>query len=353
MQSNFRAYKTRMATTLDVFIDDAARAGTAMQLADNAYDSLMSAFAILVSSEAAAAKERYDKAVATFNRALMLAIGILAAACALSILISLAMTRRILGPLGQAVRVTKQVAAGDLTARIDVHSADETGQLSESLQHMNASLASIVADVRTSAHAVAISAAEISTGNDQLSQRTSTQAANLEETAASLEQLSATVTNNADNTKEANELASGAARLAVKGGEITVQAVAAMNGITENSRRIADIIRVMEGISFQINLLALNAAIYAARAGTGGRAFAVVASEVRSLALRSAESAKQIKSLINESVTTIEGGAMLVNEVGRTMQEIVESFQKVSSLVANIAATLLRHLLRPGERRCW
>jgi len=206
------------------------------------------------------------------------------------------------------------------------------------LKEMNASLAGIVSNVRAGANSIAIAAKEISIGNDELSQRTSEQASSLEETAASLEELTSTVRQNAEHSMQANQLASTACDIATKGGQDVAQVVITMGDIAESSKKIVDIIGVIESIAYQTNLLALNAAVEAARAGEQGRGFAVVASEVRNLARRSADAAKDIKSLIAESVSKVDNGSELVNKAGKTMNEIVSSIKKVSDISAEIAA---------------
>ncbi|MCH8180926.1 MAG: MCP four helix bundle domain-containing protein [Proteobacteria bacterium] len=248
------------------------------------------------------------------------------------------LVRSITQPIRQAVQVAQTVAAGDLSSRIAVRSRDETGQLLDALKAMNDSLVGIVASVRLSSDSIATGSAQIATGNADLSQRTEEQAANLEETAASMEQLSSTVRQNSDTARQANQLARSASEAAVRGGEVVAQVVGTMGRITESSRKIADIIGVIDGIAFQTNILALNAAVEAARAGEQGRGFAVVAAEVRSLAQRSAGAAKEIKTLIGESVETVATGSRLVTDAGQSMDDIVHQVQRVTDLMAEISA---------------
>jgi methyl-accepting chemotaxis protein len=236
------------------------------------------------------------------------------------------------------VGVAQRVAAGDLTARIEVTHSDEAGQLLAALKQMNDSLVKVVGNVRLASDSIATGSSEIATGNQDLSQRTEQQASALEETAASMEELGSTVRQNADNAKQANQLALGASSVATKGGEVVNQVVETMKGINDSSKKISDIIGVIDGIAFQTNILALNAAVEAARAGEQGRGFAVVASEVRSLAQRSADAAKEIKGLIGASVEKVEGGTRLVTEAGKTMTEIVGSVQRVSDIIGEITA---------------
>ena len=261
---------------------------------------------------------------------------------ALSVLIAtvagIAVTSSITKPIEGAVRLAAAVAAGDLTQRIDASGNDEIAKLLSALGHMNLSLGAIVHQVRESSENIASGSSQIATGNSDLSQRTEEQASALQQTAATMEELSSTVKNNADNAKLANQLASGASEMAVKGGGVVNQAVDTMRGINASSKRIADIISVIDGIAFQTNILALNAAVEAARAGEQGRGFAVVASEVRSLAQRSAGAAKEIKSLIEASVVQVELGSRQVDEAGSAMSEIVAAFKRVGDIVAEISA---------------
>lgn len=234
--------------------------------------------------------------------------------------------------------VAQLAAQGDLTQRIPVASQDELGKMSEALNSMFENVAQVVGTVRQSADQVATASGEISQGNDDLSQRTSDQASSLEETSASMEEMTSTVKQNADNAKQANQLAIAAREVAEKGGKVTSDAVEAMSEINKSSKKIADIINVIDEIAFQTNLLALNAAVEAARAGEQGRGFAVVATEVRNLAQRSAGAAKEIKDLINESVQKVGDGSELVNQSGKTLDEIVSSVKRVTDIISEITA---------------
>jgi methyl-accepting chemotaxis protein len=253
-------------------------------------------------------------------------------------LIGRLIVRSITAPIEQAVALAKQVAAGDLTCHIAVTSRNETGQLLDALGDMNDSLRHIVAEVRSGTESITIGSGQIAAGNADLSSRTEQQASALEETASSMEEITGTVKHNADNAWQANHLATTASEVAAKGGESVKQVAATMSEINDASKRIADIIGVIDGIAFQTNLLALNAAVEAARAGEQGRGFAVVATEVRGLAQRSAAAAKEIKELISDSVEKVDAGAKLADQAGATMDEIVASVRRVSDIVAEISA---------------
>ena len=259
-------------------------------------------------------------------------------ALVLGVLAAYAVTRSITRPLNEAVAVANAVAAGDLSSKIEVDSSNETGRLLQALKHMNENLRGLVNKVRSSADSIATGTAEIASGNLDLSSRTEEQASSLEETAASMEELTSTVKQNAENAKQANQLAISASAVAVKGGAVVSQVVNTMSSINDSSKKIADIIGVIDGIAFQTNILALNAAVEAARAGEQGRGFAVVASEVRNLAQRSAAAAKEIKALIGDSVEKVGTGTKLVDEAGKTMAEIVTSVKRVTDIMSEIAA---------------
>jgi len=257
---------------------------------------------------------------------------------ALSLAIGFQLVRSISRSLAEAMRVANNIAGGRLNNRIDRISRDEVGRLLESLAHMDAKLSEVVADVRAGSESVSTAARQIAQGNDDLSQRTQEQASSLEETAASMEEMTATVKQNAENASHANQLARGAREQAEHGGAVVSKAVEAMGAISASSQKIADIVGLIDEIAFQTNLLALNAAVEAARAGDQGRGFAVVASEVRNLAQRSALAAKEIKTLIGDSVERVKMGSGLVDESGRALSTIVEGIKKVTDIVAEIAA---------------
>jgi methyl-accepting chemotaxis protein len=259
-------------------------------------------------------------------------------AVALAGLIALLISRSVTVPVAEAVRVAEALARGDLSMDIETRSSDEVGRLMDALKGTVQQLAAMVGRIKETSDRVGAASRELVQGNADLSSRTEQQASALEETSASVQQMTATVSQNAQNAQQANEFAAQASGVAAKGGETVKQAVGSMNGITAASKKIADIIGVIDGIAFQTNILALNAAVEAARAGEQGRGFAVVAAEVRSLAQRSAAAAKEIKDLITDSVARVEAGSRQVNDAGQTMLEIVESVQKVSALVAEISA---------------
>ena len=256
----------------------------------------------------------------------------------LGLVLAWLLVRSITHPLRRAVEVAEAVAAGDLTSRIDVTTKDETGQLMHALKGMNGSLAKVVGEVRHGTDAIATASGQIAAGNQDLSSRTEEQASSLEQTAASMEELTSTVKQNADNARQANQLAVSASEVAVRGGGVVSQVVDTMGSINSSSKKIVDIIGVIDGIAFQTNILALNAAVEAARAGEQGRGFAVVASEVRNLAQRSGAAAKEIKGLIDDSVDKVEAGSRQVAEAGRTMDEIVDSVKRVTDIMGEITA---------------
>ena len=261
------------------------------------------------------------------------------AALALGTLVAWQTTRSITLPLRQGIQAAENIARGDLSMRIAVaQQRDEAGQLLQALAHMQARLADTVAHVRQNAEGVATASSEIAHGNHDLSARTESQASALQQTAASMEQLGSTVRQNADNAQQANQLARNASNVATQGGEVVAQVVETMRGIHDASRRIADIIGVIDGIAFQTNILALNAAVEAARAGEQGRGFAVVAGEVRNLAQRSADAAKEIKGLIGASVERVEQGSQLVDKAGGTMEEVVTAIRRVTDIMGEISA---------------
>ena len=251
---------------------------------------------------------------------------------------SVILTRSITKPLQQAVHCARSIADGDLTQPVEIMGKDEAAELLQALKNMQSSLVSIVGNVRQGTDTIATASSQIAAGNMDLSSRTEQQASSLEETAASMEELTSTVKQNADNARQANQLAVSASSVAVRGGSAVSQVVDTMSAINASSKKIVDIIGVIDGIAFQTNILALNAAVEAARAGEQGRGFAVVAAEVRNLAQRSAAAAKEIKTLISDSVDKVEEGSKQVAEAGKTMDEIVGSVKRVTDIMAEITA---------------
>jgi methyl-accepting chemotaxis protein len=268
----------------------------------------------------------------------MAVLGIAIVSLVIGVMLSAILVRTIVTPINEAVRVAGAIAKGDLTQNVEVKSQDEAGRMLGAMKEMNERLSDIVARATEAGSSVGTGAREIAAGNMNLSQRTEEQAASLEETASSMEELTSTVRQNADNARQANQLANAARESAEYGGEVVARAVDAIDEINNSSKRVADIVGVIDEIAFQTNLLALNAAVEAARAGEQGRGFAVVASEVRNLAQRSAASAKEIKSLIGESVKKVSDGAELVHQSGQMLSEIVARVKKVTDIVAEIAA---------------
>jgi methyl-accepting chemotaxis protein len=266
---------------------------------------------------------------------------LLVGCCAMGLLLSLLgawlITRSVAQPVGAAMEAARKVAQGDLTVRIVADGRDELGQLLQALADMVNRLRALVGEVASTARSVAEASRQIAQGNADLSQRTEEQASTLEETASSMEELTSTVTQNAEHARVATQVAAGASQVAREGGEVMGAVVQTMTGISESSRKVAEIVGVIDSIAFQTNILALNAAVEAARAGDQGRGFAVVASEVRNLAQRSAAAAKEIKGLISESVGQVESGSRLVDTAGTKMKHIVDEFDKVSGLVTEIA----------------
>ena len=266
---------------------------------------------------------------------LIIALGLIGGV--LSLVTAWFISSGIVRPLRHAVKVARKVAGGDLSGNIRVESGDELGQLLQALKDMNASLITIVGDVRGGTQDIAGASGEIAAGNLDLSQRTQAQASSLEQTAASMEELTGTVKQNADNARQANQLAQSAADVAGKGGKVVAEVVDTMSSINASSKKIVDIIGVIDAIAFQTNILALNAAVEAARAGEQGRGFAVVAAEVRTLAQRSAGAAREIKQLIGDSVERVDAGARLVDTAGATMRDIVASVHRVTDIMGEIS----------------
>ncbi|MFZ6843292.1 methyl-accepting chemotaxis protein [Undibacterium sp. RuTC16W] len=291
---------------------------------------------VKLNSEGGAAS--YQRGTEVYKSSRLWIIGVLTASIVLGLTLAYWIADVVSSPLQHAVKVAQTVASGDLTSQIDVTSKDETGLLLQALKEMNASLLKVVIEVRSGTDQIASASMQIAEGNMDLSNRTETQASSLEETASSMEEITSTVRHNSDNARQANQLSISATQVAMKGGDVVSQVVDTMGSINASSKKIVDIIGVIDGIAFQTNILALNAAVEAARAGEQGRGFAVVASEVRNLAQRSASAAKEIKELINDSVDKVDQGSRLVDQAGSTMHEVVESVKRVSDIISEITA---------------
>ncbi len=331
-------YKGDVYTAIDLSTVDVNTGVTTMQTADSGFQALLKDFNQLVQIETRLAQESYESAGSAYNEVVLVLVAILALGLGISVSISAFMSRMIVRPLRHAIGMAGRIAGGDLTSEIKVVGRDETGELLQALKDMNDSLKKIVGEVRSGTDSISTASQQIASGNADLSQRTEEQASSLEETASSMEELTSTVKHNAENARQANQLAIGASAVAVKGGAVVSEVVGTMSSINESSKKITDIIGVIDGIAFQTNILALNAAVEAARAGEQGRGFAVVASEVRNLAQRSAAAAKEIKALIGDSVDKVGAGTKLVDEAGKTMQEIVNSVKRVTDIMSEITA---------------
>ena len=339
MSPSFDAYYNTGQRMAHAYVEQGPAGGNQLM---GEFDAVAEKLAEQVDNFLAATQQRVNLASDQHVHALKRQIIIISIICIgfVSVLLMAGwMIRTILRSLTNAVVISKRVATGDLTMAIQATSQNEIGQLLQAMQTMNAELTRIVSNINQATHTVNSTASEIAQGSADLAQRTEEQASTLEETASSMMELTSAVKHSADNAGQANQLASAARAQAGQSGAVVEQTVAAMNAIHQSSRRIADIISVIDEIAFQTNLLALNAAVEAARAGEQGRGFAVVAGEVRKLAQRSADAAKEIKGLITDSVAEVEDGGKLVKQSGQTLQEIVATVKKVSDIVAEMAAS--------------
>jgi len=302
-----------------------------------AFDDALGALDALAEFNFAAGKDAAAQARAVYMQARVILAGLVAGGLAIGLVAAWAITRSVTAPLKHAAEATLAMAGGDLSQPVRVQGRDEVSDVLRGLENMQTALRRIVGQVRTTSEAVASGSNQMASGNVDLSSRTEEQASALQETASSMEELGSTVRQNADNARQANQLVQGAASVATQGGEIVGQVVGTMQDINASSRKIADIIGVIDAIAFQTNILALNAAVEAARAGEQGRGFAVVATEVRQLAHRSAEAAREIKSLIGASVQRVEQGSVLVDRAGATMAQIVVSIKRVADIMGEIS----------------
>jgi methyl-accepting chemotaxis protein len=303
----------------------------------------------LVKNKEEVSKTTFDQNETLYTRSRNLTLIIALISLGVGVSLGLFISRSVTVPLSKALHSARDMADGDMTTSLDASGKDEVAEVLHALEDMRNKLRTIVITVRENAESVATASSEIAQGNTDLSQRTEEQASALEETAATMDELGSTVRNNADNAQQANQLALSASNVAVEGGDVVGQVVETMRGINDSSKKIADIIGVIDGIAFQTNILALNAAVEAARAGEQGRGFAVVAGEVRTLAQRSADAAKEIKSLINASVERVELGTSQVDKAGTTMTEIVNAIRRVTDIVGEISSASKEQSLGIGQ----
>ncbi len=338
LQDYAAAFKPVLAQIESSAYDSATTISKVTAKADRIIQGAEQGLAALRQANAKAADEARESMRASVNHTLYAFGAALVFSVIVVVPLTLANSASILRPLVQANTMARAIASGDLSQPIDDHGRDETAELLRSLNSMQQQLRSLVGQIRSSADSIQTASTEVATGNADLSQRTENTASNLQQTASSIEQLTGTVRQSADAASQANQLASSASSVAQRGGAVVAQVVSTMDEINASSKKIADIIGTIDGIAFQTNILALNAAVEAARAGEQGRGFAVVAGEVRSLAQRSAEAAREIKSLIGTSVDKVETGARLVQDAGSTMGEIVASVQRVSDIIGEITA---------------
>ncbi|MEO8154805.1 MAG: methyl-accepting chemotaxis protein [Rhizobacter sp.] len=331
-------YGKQADSAIDMSTVDPNTGIAGMQSADETFAAVAASLGGLAAKMEASSSNAMDLATERSTRRSLL-LGLLGLiACAGAVALAWWMQRKVVEDLRRAVGVATEVAAGNLCANSQTTRSDELGDLMRSLGAMTRQLSHSLQTVMVSSSSIQSASAEIATGNQDLSHRTEQTASNLQEAASSMDQLTGTVKQSADSARQANQLASSAAEVAARGGIVVSQVVTTMHEINASSKKIADIIGVIDGIAFQTNILALNAAVEAARAGEQGRGFAVVAAEVRSLAQRSAQAAKEIKSLIGASVEKVEGGSRLVADAGATMREIVNSVQRVSDIIGEITA---------------
>ena len=312
-------------------------------------EKFLTALAAMASFQELLMESEGKQAAADGRMAIILSLSLSVAATAIAIALAMLISRSISRPIAEAVKVAQRVAAGDLSVTIDARGNDETGLLLRALKEMNDNLQGIVARVRHGTDAIAHGSREIASGNMDLSSRTEQQASSLEETASSMEELTSTVKQNGENARQANQMAQSASSVASKGGQVVAEVITTMDSINASSKKIVDIIGLIEGIAFQTNILALNAAVEAARAGEQGRGFAVVAGEVRTLAHRSAAAAKEIKGLIDQSISEVNAGTELTSRAGAIMKEVIASVTQVKHVMKEISHTATEQSLGIGQ----
>ncbi|WP_394516658.1 methyl-accepting chemotaxis protein [Pantoea sp. SGAir0175] len=337
LQANYNAFRGALAELID-FLSAGNFKGFIDQPTQGFQDKFEKDYNAWLAYNIVLAKQGIDANESAYQHAIMLVVGTLLVTLLMIALVWSGMRTALIRPLQQSIEHIRHIARGDLTQPVDLSVRNEMGDLLSSLQHMQQELARTVRIVRDGSDAIYTGASEIAMGNNDLSSRTEQQAASLEQTAASMEQLTATVKQNAENARQASQLALNASETAQQGGKVVDGVVSTMKDIAGSSKKIADITSVIDGIAFQTNILALNAAVEAARAGEQGRGFAVVAGEVRSLAQRSAQAAKEIKGLIEDSVSRVNTGSVLVESAGETMSEIVNAVTRVTDIMGEIAS---------------
>jgi methyl-accepting chemotaxis protein len=334
-------YLKKADDAIDLASGDVNTGLAAMMTADDQYTQLIQA----LQDGGGYITQKADELARRTEHASMVSVWLISATLLVAIIAALVLAVRLARATARDLRSTSEVAGkladGDLAARFTIDSCDELGDLARSLERMREAFAKMIGDIRTTSESVSVASSQIAQGNSDLSARTEQQAGNLEQTAASMEQLSATVKNNAHTARQANQLAASASEVAARGGQAVGQVVSTMTEIQASSRKIAEIIGVIDGIAFQTNILALNAAVEAARAGEQGRGFAVVAGEVRNLAQRSAQAAREIKQLISDSVEKVDSGSRQVTEAGQTMRDIVDQVKRVADLIGEITSATL------------
>ncbi len=337
LQANYKAYRDALAELI-VFLGQGNFKGFVDQPTQGHQDKFAKDYNAWLSNNIVLANQGIDANESAYQQSIVMVVATLLLTLLVIVLVWSGMRSLLIRPLKQSIEHIRHIARGDLTQQVDVNVRNEMGDLLSSLQEMQHALVSTVRTVRDGSDAIYTGASEIAMGNNDLSSRTEQQAASLEETAASMEQLTATVKQNAENARQASQLALTASETAQQGGKVVDGVVTTMKEITGSSKKIADIISVIDGIAFQTNILALNAAVEAARAGEQGRGFAVVAGEVRSLAQRSAQAAKEIKGLIEDSVSRVNTGSVLVESAGETMTNIVNAVTRVTDIMGEIAS---------------